>query len=226
MSHCYILKEENYEFIKGEAIHVLTKYGDRGKPISGFELAKKMGIALLPYSQLSEEDLKTCRDVSEDGFFCAKGELERIYYNDMDCSLERQNWTILHELGHIVLDHTGHGSREEAEANFFAKYIIAPPLIVYLLQLDSPDALCRTFLISKEAATYSFMYYQKWYAKFRATGKFTDYECKLLHWYDEKPDWASSVSYDMKGVMLYGSNKKIRLKTAATVTKRISCGIC
>jgi hypothetical protein len=34
---------------------------------------------------------------------------EIIYYNDMDYKYDRQNFTILHEIGHIVLDHTGRG---------------------------------------------------------------------------------------------------------------------
>ena len=34
---------------------------------------------------------------------------EIIYYNDMDYKYDRQNFTILHEIGHIVLDYTGRG---------------------------------------------------------------------------------------------------------------------
>ena len=41
--------------------------------------------------------------------------VEIIYYNDIDKGYKRINMTILHEIGHCVLDHTGHSEKEEAE---------------------------------------------------------------------------------------------------------------
>ena len=103
------LSDEKYEFIKGEVVHIFEMYEIRCIPASGFEIAIKMGITLIPYSGLSRRKLKAARAISEDGFFCENGGKEIIYYNDMDYKYDRQNFTILHEIGHIVLDHTGRG---------------------------------------------------------------------------------------------------------------------
>ena len=43
------LSGEQYEFIKGEVVSVFDHYDIRCIPISGFELAYKMGIKLIPY---------------------------------------------------------------------------------------------------------------------------------------------------------------------------------
>ena len=139
------LTDEEYEFIKGEVIHIFEKYNIKCIPVSGFEIASKMKITLIAYSSLSRKKLKTAMEVSEDGFFIEKDGREYIFYNDIDICYERQNWTILHEIGHIVLDHTGHSEHEEDEANFFAKYAIAPPVLVHKIGAESPQDIYEIF---------------------------------------------------------------------------------
>ena len=113
--------------------------------------------------------------------FERNGITERIDHR----SYERQNWTILHEIGHVVLDHNGHGDREEAEADFFAKYAIAPPVLIHKIKADSVQDIYDAFDISLEAAEYAFDYYRKWRRWHLAAGKYTDYENALLHLYEE-----------------------------------------
>ena len=43
-----------------------------------------------------------------------------IFYDDSMYD-RRIRFTIMHEIGHIVLDHTEHSDLAESEANFFAK---------------------------------------------------------------------------------------------------------
>ena len=49
------LSNEQYEFIKGEVVAIFERYDVRCIPISGFELALKMGVKLIPYSFLNNE---------------------------------------------------------------------------------------------------------------------------------------------------------------------------
>ncbi len=77
------LIDEEYEFIKGEVCHIFEKYRIKCIPVSGFEIASKMGITLIAYSGLSEKKLKKALEVSEDGFFIEKDGREFIFYNDM-----------------------------------------------------------------------------------------------------------------------------------------------
>ena len=52
------LTDEEYEFIKGEVIHIFEKYNIKCIPVSGFEIASKMKITLIAYSGLSKRKLK------------------------------------------------------------------------------------------------------------------------------------------------------------------------
>ena len=183
--HHWKLTDEEYEFIKGEVIHIFITYKAKCIPVSGFEIASKMRITSISYSSLTKRKLKAAMKTSEDGFFLEAEGHEYIFYNDIDRSYERQNWTILHEIGHVVLDHNGHGDREEAEADFFAKYAIAPPVLIHKIKADSVQDIYDAFDISLEAAEYAFDYYRKWRRWHLAAGKYTDYENALLHLYEE-----------------------------------------
>lgn len=174
------LTDEEYEFIKGEVIYIFEKYNIKCIPVSGFEIALKMKITLIAYSGLSKRKLKKAMEVSEDGFFIEKDGREYIYYNDIDRCYERQNWTILHEIGHIVLDHTGHSDYEEDEANFFAKYAIAPPVLVHKICAECPQDIYEVFDISFEAAVYAYKYYCFWKSRFEQVRRLADYEIRLL----------------------------------------------
>ncbi len=156
------LTNEEYEYIKGEVVHVLEKYKVKCIPISGFEIASRMGITLVPYSYLKGKKLRAAHDASQYGLFVEKNGREYIFYDDLTQCYERQNWTILHEIGHIVLDHTGHSQHEEDEANFFAKYAIAPPVLIDKIGATSVEDVYDAFDISYEAAGYAYSYYLTW----------------------------------------------------------------
>lgn len=106
------LSDEQYEFIKGEVVALFERYDVRCIPISGFELAYKMGIILIPYSSLSDEQQSAAVSISTDGFYMEDNDgNDKIYYNDV-ITYERLNMTILHEIGHCVLDHEGESEEE------------------------------------------------------------------------------------------------------------------
>lgn len=175
------LSDELYEFIKGEVVAIFERYGVRCIPISGFELAYKMGIILIPYSSLNEEKRAAAMRSSTDGFYLTVNGNDYIYYNDVDVSYDRLNMTILHEIGHCVLDHTGDPTKseeEESEARFFAKYAAAPPPLIHRIKPDCPEEIAYFFCISYTAASYAYDYYRKWLT-YGGTD-YKDYESRLL----------------------------------------------
>lgn len=179
--------DDRYEEIKAEVIDLFIRYHVRCIPISGFELAMKMGILLIPYSSLSSEQQKAALTISSDGFYCEPGDgSERIYYNDT-IGYERSNMTILHEIGHAVLGHYSEMDSEEAEteARFFAKYAIAPPPLVHTLGPSCPEEIESAFVISLEAAYYAYEYYHKWLKQYNQTGIYNEYEHRLLRLFRE-----------------------------------------
>lgn len=181
------LDDETYEYIKNEISHLFTKYDIQCVPVSGFEIASKLQVSLVPYSSLSGVKLQKALDTSDDGFYLQYHATDRIYYNDTKLNYQRQNWTLLHEVGHIVLDHTGKrelADREEAEADSFAKNAIAPSVLIDRIQADSPEKIYQYFNISHEAARYAFNYYQKW-KKIHRNKDYKPYEIQLLKQFEK-----------------------------------------
>ena len=183
------LPDEVYEYIKEVACHLLVQYNVKCMPISGFEVALKIGIIIVPYSSLNADKLEWACKISLDGFYYEDNEtefgVEKIYYNDIDWSYNKQNMTILHEIGHCVLDHTGENpDREEYEAKFFAKYMIAPPVLVDKIDPSCPEDIMKFFDVTFEAANYAYNYYHCWKRFHYAYGDYTSYERKLLRLYN------------------------------------------
>ena len=104
-----------------------------------------------------------------------------IYYNDRK-DYGRINNTIMHEIGHIVLDHSEDSELAEKEVNFFAKYALVPPILVHKLKIDNPTDIAEIFGVSFEAACYAHSYYKKWLQY--GSPKYTDYEIVLLNLFD------------------------------------------
>lgn len=118
-------------------------------------------------------------------FLLKKGGTWYIFYNDDKHSkrYRRINNTLIHECGHIILDHTQASELAEAEANFFAKYAIAPPVLIHKLKLKNANEVYEHFDISHEAAEYAIKYYHKWLNYGGAY--YTDYEMRLLKLFKE-----------------------------------------
>ncbi len=165
------------EEIKQIAIQILMKYDVSSVPIDVFELAEKMGIKVTPYSCYPKEKLSILLYCSKDGVSLEKDSVPHIFYND-EKNHFRIRYTIMHEIGHIVLNHQEQSELAEKEANFFAKNILAPPVLIHELHISTVEEIVVQFDISLEAATYAFDYYQKWlhYGK----RYYTPYECDLL----------------------------------------------
>lgn len=150
-----------------------------------------MDIAVLPYSTLGSG--KTAAEtLSDTGFeMCEEDSFGlglcqyTIVYND-ELSQGRVRFTILHEIGHIVLGHREQSELAEAEADFFAKYAIAPPALVHLTHPSDYFDIAATFGISLECASYAMSYYNKW-LQF-GPSSYLEYEYRTIKLFsDEEP---------------------------------------
>ena len=111
------LDDATYEFIKQEVVHLFVTHGVSCIPINGFELAYKMGIKLVPYSVLPVQKRNKLIEASKDSIFLETIKQEIICFNDemMEINYARVNMSLLHEIGHDVLGHTGLKENEEIE---------------------------------------------------------------------------------------------------------------
>lgn len=156
--------EKAYEFIKNN----VTEF-----PINLFSLIEKFKWGLLTYEQLAHKSNCTIEDIIEclgvDGYSIYNGTNYTIAYNNRIRSQGRINFTLAHEIGHIILKHhkdfevtetlQNNFTKEEYkilenEANCFARNILAPaPLMKKLSLLEVLGKTSDIFGISFSATT-------------------------------------------------------------------------
>lgn len=134
-------------------------------PVDLRDICDKNNWKLIPYTSF---DWKLY-SISSDGFsFVNNGEVY-IFYNESRMT-ERINFTIAHEIGHIVLGHLftndvlSHNKLVknnvlEIEANVFARNLLSPaPLIVNLKQLPSSKKFAKKFNVSEQFMNIRYQY--------------------------------------------------------------------
>ena len=178
-----------YEGIKKEVYSLFVDADYHTLPIDGKELAESMNYRLITYSELGAKECAASLEVSPDAY-CTIGTRDDglnkydIYYNDAALT-ERINFSLLHEIGHIYLGHLDEDKKEpaiaEAEANFFAKYAIAPPSLINELRCHNAEALRSYFILSRECAAYAYEYYCKW---FNCRPEYNAFERKLIQQFE------------------------------------------
>lgn len=176
-----------YNEIKHEVLFMYEECEIEAFPIDCFEIARRLYYHVVPYSCLSDHVLRLAMQHSPDGFSTIyknpnTGMYEwYIFYNDFNC-IQRQRWTIFHEIGHIYLGHFEDDFmtyvEKEAEANFFAKYSIAPPPLINIANCESPMDIAESFYVSGEASVHIYTYFQKW--KNYGPLEYEPFEVKML----------------------------------------------
>lgn len=151
-------------------------------PVNPFDLCKQMGIKVERYSDASEEQRNVLLSASKDGLQVvlevSKGVYQTvIYYNDQ-MPTERIRFTLMHEIAHIILGHQQHSDLAESEANYFARYVLAPPPIIHESHINDFLDLAEMFKLSKECAYNAMRSYFKWLRYGRR--KKQEYESALL----------------------------------------------
>ncbi len=174
-----------YEKIKKISADNMALYFDT-IPVDVFELARINKIILVPYSKLTTYELNVLKEkfsvISKDGFLFwgkKRGKLRGFIYYDDSMPIQRVRFTIMHEIGHYILKHYEISDLAEAEANFFAKFLLAPPILVHLIKPNDYTEIAATFDISHEFAYNAFSYYQKWLMIKRKNNKIEPYESSI-----------------------------------------------
>lgn len=156
------LNNNRYEEIKKIVVATLEKFGMSEISIDCFELAHRMGIIVIPFSELTQDQLNNIGFCEGEAIMFCLDKDTYIFYNDIDNNISRQRFSIFHEIGHYVLGHKGESDLAKSEADFFARYVIAPiPLLWKLKCLDVVD-IKNTFNTSYECAAIIKTNYDNW----------------------------------------------------------------
>lgn len=140
-------------------------------PIDCYEIARKLYYILVPYSSLTDHQLRLAMEFSSDGFSILRKMPDTgmyrwfIFYNNFN-NKKRQRWTIFHEIGHIYLGHfeCNNLSDEEKEQRPIFLPNIALPHRHLLVSLNANVlvTLPVIFDVSDKASIYLYAYYEKW----------------------------------------------------------------
>lgn len=161
-----------YDYCVYKAYEFLYEFFIVDYPVDAHAIIAKKKWGLVKYSEIAKHFNCSIRDVirmlgSEDGFTIYDGYNYTIAYNDLKKPKNRILFTLLHEIGHIYLNHLidfeatrlyrGSLTKEENkvlenESNAFARNVLVPALIIKSMKNQSSKNVATRFGITKSAA--------------------------------------------------------------------------
>lgn len=206
----------NHEYIKHTTLKIFKDCSIYSFPIDCFDILDHYQISVYPYSSLSDSLREHCLRYSDDALNY-KG---KLCYNDMMYET-RIRFTLMHELGHIVLQHGESPSEEqEKEADFFSSHLLAPRMAIHYAGCKNQNDVAKLFQLSQEAAQYTFDDYRRWYRR-TVTHKMTPYDKAMYNYfYNSVQD---CFVYSVKrcedcGTELYNSGHTLCNKCKSSIT--------
>ena len=158
------LNGSEYNAMVRLALQVLADYGFYRFPIDVYTLAKKIGINVIPYSELPAEQYEqlTAIEGTNKGFTVVSiGKDGSIaydtYYNDVDMNAAACRYTLAHEIKHVVSGDCLKGDdkltqADELLADYFAKCLLAPQAVIVDYKLCLPEEYVDNFGLSYQAS--------------------------------------------------------------------------
>lgn len=153
----------DYNKIVTATIDVFRKCSVHSFPIDCEDLLKHYGYRLFSYKELRDRNpelYSLSLGYSEDAFRAGASKI--VAYNP-DRPHGRIRFSLMHELGHHVLGHTGVSDQNEKEANAFASHILAPRMAIHYSKCKNVNDVARLFDMSFEAADNAFIDYRRWH---------------------------------------------------------------
>lgn len=132
-------------------------------PINCEDLLKHYGYRIFSYKELRDRNPELYNlslGYSEDAFRAGASKI--VAYNP-DRPHGRIRFSLMHELGHHILEHAGTSDQNEKEANAFASHILAPRMAIHYSRCKNPNDVARLFDMSFEAADNAFIDYRRWH---------------------------------------------------------------
>ncbi|MBC8558856.1 ImmA/IrrE family metallo-endopeptidase [Fumia xinanensis] len=164
---------EEYKISRDLAWKIILDMGFTELPIKVSAICRKLGIQVRSYEKakklLKRHQLEH-KTLEIDGFTLGIDGRYTILFNE-HCSIQRNRFTVAHELGHILLGHVPKDgihitaiNREpsskdnplEQQANVFASRLMAPLCVLKSLRINDAKDIARLCDISETAAQFRF----------------------------------------------------------------------
>ena len=164
---------EEYKISRDLAWKIILDMGFTKLPIKVSAICRKLGIQVRSYEKakklLKRHQLEH-KTLEIDGFTLGIDGRYTILFNE-HCSIQRNRFTVAHELGHILLGHVPKDgihitaiNREpsskdnplEQQANVFASRLMAPLCVLKSLRINDVKDIAKLCDISETAAQFRF----------------------------------------------------------------------
>ncbi len=107
-----------------------------------------------------------------------------IWVNDIDSfNYERDDFTIMHEIGHIRMGHKEESDLANRIANYYAAYSLVPSPLFTLLDCKDERDIVKTFGVSEKCAGLCLERCRNWE---RVNGFSKVYEIKFKTYYEKR----------------------------------------
>ena len=153
----------DYKIINDKVLEVFTECEIQNFPINCIEVLLHYGFRLFTYSEIksSDEELYSiAKEYSSDAF--KYGNI--ICYNNSGPE-GRIRFSLMHELGHFILEHQETTPENEEEADYFASCILAPRVAISKTLCRTADAIHDTFGLSYAASNRALADFKKWHGR-------------------------------------------------------------
>lgn len=148
--------------IRQKASEVIISCDVKRFPLDCFKILSCYGYKIYPYSRIKKENpelYQMCIRYSEDAFHIGSKRL--IAYNDAK-PRGRIRFSLMHELGHHILEHRHDIPSNEWEADYFANNLLAPRIVLYYARLKRIREISDLFEMSVSAAYYAAQDFSEW----------------------------------------------------------------
>lgn len=155
-------------------------------PINVIQILEHYEYELISYQSLKKEhpDLYAASMAfSEDAYYDMAH--RRIFYNE-EKPIGRIRFSLMHELGHIMLLHDGTSMHQEAEANLFASHMLAPRMAVHYARPDDDEQASRLFGMTLTASRTALVDYTAWHTHIKHYKMNSVDHAMYQHFYDKR----------------------------------------
>ena len=160
-------------------------------PFDCAAVLESFGYKVIPYSkiQLDNPELyELCKAMSYDAFTHVNKKY--VMFND-NMNKGRIRFSLMHELGHIVLNHSDQTKDNDIEADNFAATILAPYIMIYEYSCKTYLDVRRRFGLSYKAANVTLAKCRYW--QVHEGARDIDYE--IYNWFAKYDYWLTHKIY-------------------------------
>ena len=160
-------------------------------PINPKEIAYKLGFILRNMSDIDEIEMQKLIRFDDKGkrrdgysFYDPMISTFIIWVNDVDSYIyEHDDFTIMHEIGHIRMGHKEESDLANRIANYYAAYALVPSPLYTLLKCRNEGDIENTFGVSEECSVLCIDRCRKW-KEFNGFSK--PYEKRFRDYYEAR----------------------------------------